>query len=109
MIGSPEGTSPLVSEIACRTKFLETFALKFAIELLHKALQRRPFQLQPQVAYGLAQNFLDFRRCFFKGGAQADSARRLAHASFLEQCLPAYSKGNLRSRVDAANHLRCCR
>src|SRR6185312_14289947 len=91
--------SPLVSEITRGTKFLETFTLKFAIELLHKALQRRSFQFQPQIAYGLAQDFLDFGRCFFKGCAQAYSARRLAHAQFLEQCLPAYSNSNLRQHA----------
>ena len=70
MMGSPEGTAPLVSEITRQTKFLKAFTLKFAIELLHKALQRRSFQLQPQVAYGLAQN------SWTSGGAFSKAARK---------------------------------
>src|SRR5437868_554982 len=59
--------SPLVSEIAKRTKFLQPLGLKLTVELLHKPLQRRALQLEPKLTDGLTQNLLNFRRSFFKG------------------------------------------
>src|SRR5215472_13005686 len=43
-------TSPLVSEVANRTKLLESFAVELAIEPLYQWLQRRSFQFESEFA-----------------------------------------------------------
>src|SRR5262249_575938 len=82
--------SPLVGKIAGRPELFQTLAIQLAMQLLHKALQRRAFQLEPQVTNGFAKDLLNFRRGFFKGGAQARSAKRLAQGLLPQQLLPAY-------------------
>ena len=60
--GSPEGQPPLVGQVTSRTKLAELFALQFAVQLLHEAVQRRSVELQTQIANGLVQDFLETRR-----------------------------------------------
>src|SRR6185437_2584122 len=59
-------TSPFVGEIAKRPELLQAFGFQLAVKLLHKALERRAFELEPQLPEGLAQYLLNFRRRFFK-------------------------------------------
>ena len=54
----PRRTSPFVGEIARRAKLWQAFGGELAIELLDKALHRRPGQRKPQLANRPAQKFL---------------------------------------------------
>jgi hypothetical protein len=63
--GLARRATPLVRQITGWMKFLEFFAVQFAIQLLHKTLQRRALDLQAQLADRLFEDLLSTRVSFF--------------------------------------------
>ena len=66
MTGSPDGTAPLVRQVAERAEPREALALELAVELLHEPLERRALELEAELLDGLGQDLLDVGRGFFE-------------------------------------------
>jgi hypothetical protein len=66
--GLPVGTAPFVGEVADRAEVLETLALELAVELVHKALDRRAFEAQAELADALAKQLAELGRSLLKFG-----------------------------------------
>src|SRR5206468_1483499 len=63
--------APLIAQVAKRAKLVDAPSLQLTVELLHQTLQRRAFELQPQLANGAGEDLLELGLCLLEAGHRA--------------------------------------